>query len=302
MTSNPDRQPIVVGVDRSTSALQAARWAADEAARRRAPLRLVHAVTISTPAYAGGLGYPQSFFDALESDGRQLLVETETAIHQVHPELDVDVEVQTADAVPALIEESDNARLVVLGSRGLGGFSGILVGSTAVALVAHGHCPVAVIRGPKPEEAPLAHGPVVVGVDGSPVSESALAMAFDEASLRAADLVAVHTWIEFSSDSAYAFAHQFIVDWEVIETREGDLLAERLAGWQERYPDVTVRRVVTRDRPVRCLLEHAADAQLLVVGSRGHSGLPGMLLGSTSQALIYHAPCPLLVVRPSTTR
>src|SRR6185312_17398362 len=121
-----------------------------------------------------------SFFDALESDGRQLLVEVETAIHQAHPELQVDVELQTADAVPALIEESDNARLIVLGSRGLGGFSGILIGSTAVALVAHGHCPVAVIRGTKPEESPPAHGPVVVGVDGSPTSESALAMAFDD--------------------------------------------------------------------------------------------------------------------------
>jgi len=120
--------------------------------------------------------------------------------------------------------------------------------------------------------------------------------------LRGADLVAVHTWIEFSSDSAYAFAHQFIVDWDVIETRERELLAERLAGGQESYPDVTMRRVVTRDRPVRCLLDHAADAQLLVVGSRGHGGLPGMLLGSISQALIYHAPCPLLAVRPATTR
>jgi nucleotide-binding universal stress UspA family protein len=302
MTSNIDRQSIVVGVDRSTSALHAARWAADEAVRRRVPLRLVHAVNTSTPAYSGGLGYPESFFDALESDGRQLLVETETAIHQAHPELDVTVELQTADPVPALIEESDNARLIVLGSRGLGGFSGILVGSTAVALVAHGRCPVAVIRGAKPGEAPPLHGPVVVGVDGSPASESALAMAFDEASLRGTDLVAVHTWLEFSSDSAYAYAHHFIVDWDPIETRERELLAQRLSGWQEKYPDVTVERVVTRDRPVRCLLAHAVDAQLLVVGSRGHGGLPGMLLGSTSQALIYHAPCPLLVVRSPATR
>jgi nucleotide-binding universal stress UspA family protein len=302
MTGSIDRQPIVVGVDRSTSALHAARWAADEAVRRRAPLRLVHAVNTSTPAYAGGLGYPQSFFDALESDGRQLLGEAETAIHQAHPELDVAVELQAVDPVPALIEESGNARLIVLGSRGLGGFSGILVGSTAVALVAHGHCPVAVIRGTKPGEAPPFHGPVVVGVDGSPVSDSALAMAFDEASWRGADLVAVHTWLEFSSDSADAYARQFLVDWDAIETRERELLAQRLAGWQEKYPDVTVERVVTRDRPVRGLLERAADAQLLVVGSRGHGGLPGMLLGSTSQALIYHAPCPLLVVRPPATR
>jgi nucleotide-binding universal stress UspA family protein len=74
-----------------------------------------------------------------------------------------------------------------------------------------------------------------------------------------------------------------------------------MAGWQEKYPDVEVRRVVTRDRPVRCLLNHAVDAQLLVVGSRGRGGFSGMLLGSTSQALMYHAPCPLLVVRPAAT-
>jgi nucleotide-binding universal stress UspA family protein len=122
-------------------------------------------------------------------------------------------------------------------------------------------------------------------------------MAFDEASWRRAELVAVHTWLEFSSDNAYAYARQFLVDWDAIETREREVLAERLAGWQEKYPDVAVRRVVTRDRPVRCLLEHAADAQLLVVGSRGRGGFTGMLLGSTSQALIYHAPCPLLVTR-----
>jgi nucleotide-binding universal stress UspA family protein len=158
-----------------------------------------------------------------------------------------------------------------------------------------------VIRGRSPDEASPSRGAVVVGVDGSPAGESALAMAFDEASWRGADLIAVHTWIEFYSDSSSASAGQFLVDWDALETCERELLAERMAGWQEKYPDVEVRRVVTRDRPVRCLLEHAADAQLLVVGSRGRGGLSGMLLGSTSQALMYHAPCPLLVVRPAAT-
>jgi nucleotide-binding universal stress UspA family protein len=299
MIRNIIGRPIVAGVDGSVPALDAARWAADEAARRGAALRLVHAVHISALAFAGGFGPPQDFFDALESDGRRQLAEAETAIRQAHPELDVEVDLRTADPVPTLIDLSDNARLVVLGSRGLGGFSGMLAGSTAVALVAHGHCPVAVIRGGKPDEVPPSQGPVVVGVDGSPASEPALAMAFEEASLRGADLVAVHTWIEFSSDIAYAYALQFFVDWDAIETRERELLAERLAGWQEKYPDITVRRVVTGGRPVDCLLEHAADAQLLVVGSRGRGGFSGMLLGSTSHALIHHAPCPLLVVRPA---
>jgi nucleotide-binding universal stress UspA family protein len=301
MIDNIVDRPIVVGVDGSASALHAARWAADEAAGRHIPLRLVHGVNTSVRAGTGGVALPQSFFDALERDGRQTLAEAETAIRQQHPGLDVGVDLYTADPVPTLIEVSKHARLVVLGSRGRGGFTGVLAGSTAVALVAHGHCPVAVIRGRSPDEASPSRGAVVVGVDGSPAGESALAMAFDEASWRGADLIAVHTWIEFYSNSSSASAGQFLVDWDALETCERELLAERMAGWQEKYPDVEVRRVVTRDRPVRCLLEHAADAQLLVVGRRGRGGLFGMLLGSTSQALMYHAPCPLMVVRPAAT-
>jgi nucleotide-binding universal stress UspA family protein len=85
----------------------------------------------------------------------------------------------------------------------------------------------------------------------------------------------------------------------VAEQNGHELLAERLAGWQDKYPDVAVRRVLTRAQPVEALLDNAADAQLIVVGSRGHGGFAGAILGSTSQALIYHAGCPLLVVRPT---
>ncbi|MDT7716893.1 MAG: hypothetical protein QOH09_2885 [Pseudonocardiales bacterium] len=301
MIDNIVGRPIVAGVDGSTSALRAAQWAADEAAGRHIPLRLVHGVNTCVLAGTGGVALPQSFFDALEGEGRRMLAEAETAIRQQHPGLDVGVDLYTADPVPTLIDMSEHARLMVLGSRGRGGFTGILAGSTAVALVAHGRCPVAVIRGRTPDEAPPSRGAVVVGVDGSPAGEAALAMAFDEASWRGTDLLAVHTWIEFFSDSSSEYAGQFRVDWGALENCERELVAERMAGWQEKYPDVEVRRVVTRDRPVRCLLNHAVDAQLLVVGSRGRGGFSGMLLGSTSQALMYHAPCPLLVVRPAAT-
>jgi nucleotide-binding universal stress UspA family protein len=301
MTGNLVGQPIVVGVDGSDSARNAALWAADEAAARHLPLRLVHAVVTSPMAYTGGPAIPQSYFDAIGNDGRRRLIEVEKAIRHLHPKLTIEADLRMADPVPMLLAESDNARLVVLGSRGLGGFAGIVVGSTAIALVAHAHCPVAVIRERAAGDTGRTGGPVVVGVDGSPASESALAMAFDEASVRGADLVAVHTWIEFPSDQAFAYAQQFINNWGVLETREQEVLAERLAGWQEKYPDVTVRRVVTRDPPVRGLLDQAAHAQLLVVGSRGHGGILGMALGSTSQALIYHATCPLLIARPNGT-
>lgn len=114
--------------------------------------------------------------------------------------------------------------------------------------------------------------------------------------MRRVPLTAVHTWIDVPLAGVAGKAAEF-VDWAAVETQEREVLAQRLAGWQEKYPDVLVRRVVTRDRPVRHLLEHAANSQLLVVGSRGRGGFTGALLGSTSQALIYHATCPLIVAR-----
>lgn len=299
MTSTLTR-PVVAGVDGSDSALGAVRWAADEAARRQLPLRLVTAVDFSpTTAFGGGFGPPQDFFDQLEIDARRWLFAAEKAALAIAPGLAVTRSVRDkCGATAALVEESEHAQLMVLGSRGLGGFAGLLAGSTAVELVARGRCPVVVVRGSGSDAAIPRTGPVVVGVDGSPASEAATALAFEEASMRGADLVAVHTWIEFVSDSAYAYANQLAIDWKIVARTESRRLAERLAGWQEKYPDVTVRRIVTRDRPVRCLLAQAEQAQLLVVGSRGHHAFAGMLLGSTSRALIYHAPCPLLVARP----
>lgn len=298
MTSNLAGYPIVAAVDGSLPALHAAVWAADEAARRHVPLRVVYAVRMSAFAYTSEYCPPESFFQGLETEGRRYLSAAEAAIRREHPDLEVAVDLLHAELAPALIEQSATARLVVLGSRGLGGVSGMLAGSTAVALVTHGRCPVAVIRGSEPGEAPSTDGPVVVGVDGSPASEAAVALAFEEASLRNAELVAAHAWTDYSSDAAYAWASLVMVDWSRVENEQAEMLAERLAGWQEKYPEVTVRRVVARDRPVRHLLEQGSGAQLLVVGSRGRGGFSGMLLGSTSQALIHHAPCPLLVARP----
>jgi len=286
--------PIVVGVDGSVSALHAVRWAAQEAALRRIPLRLVHSVPLSADKHLGSV-------EALEAQGRQYVAQALAAVRQTYPEVTVDVEVDSGDPVPVLVAWSQHARLMAVGCRGLEKLRGILTGSTAVALARHGHCPLAVIRGPVPEQAAARQGPVVVGVDGSPTSEAAVALAFEEASLHNLDLVAVHTWIDFSSDYSYAYARQFVMNWDRIETEERELLAQLLAGWREKYPDVSVQQVVTRDRPVRHLLEQATHAQLLVLGSRGHGALSGMVLGTTSQALIYHTPCPLLIARPIPT-
>lgn len=140
MTSAVVGRPIVAGVDGSASALHAAGWAADEAARRRVRLRLVHVVSVSALAHAGGMGPSTDFFQALESDGRQRLDEAAAAIGRSHPGVEVELDLREGDLVPTLIDESETAQLVVLGARGLGGFRGMLTGSTAVALVVHGRC------------------------------------------------------------------------------------------------------------------------------------------------------------------
>ncbi|ROP35080.1 universal stress protein [Saccharothrix texasensis] len=285
--------PIVVGVDGSTSALTATKWAAEEAARHRVPLKLVHAYLPPTRGYPEIVLTGHEVRQAFEQQGRQWLEDAAGAARAVAPDVGITTSLVVDRPAAALIAASRDAFQVVLGSQGLGGFSGLLVGSVAVAVSAHGTSPVVVVR----EE--LGHdGPVVVGVDGSAASEEAVAFAFAEASLLGVPLTALIAWTDFLVDSAYH--SRFTVDWSQVEQEQLRLLSERLAGWQEKYPDVHVERVVVHDRPVRALLNAAKDARLLVVGSHGQGGFTGMLLGSTSQALVHHAPCPLAVVRPAT--
>jgi nucleotide-binding universal stress UspA family protein len=136
-------------------------------------------------------------------------------------------------------------------------------------------------------------GPVVVGTDGSAGSEEAVRTAFEEAARRRAGLVAVHSWIDLSSGPQ----RYRPLDPEVVERSAREVVAGQLGVYADKYPEVTVQQVVTADRPVRHLVNYSERAQLLVVGSRGRGGFGGLLLGSTSQALVYHARCPVLVVR-----
>ncbi|MGW5316591.1 universal stress protein [Nocardia thailandica] len=276
--------PVVVGVDGSEQAATALRWAAEYAAEHQAPLELVFVVDIPID-YSPALSQPYWDRDALIRDGRAILADaasdaatlTATTVHTTLAE---------GPAVPVLRRHSDGARLLVVGSRGMGAFRRTLLGSVSTSLARHAGCPVAVV----PEHPYAADGPVVVGVDGSACSAEAVAVAFDEAARRAAPLVAVHAWSEF-----YRYEPR-----STMQTEADTLLSENLAGYGEKYPEVDVRRIAIEDKPARALLDAGIGARLIVVGSHGRGGFTGMALGSVSQAVLHGAECPLIIVRPRT--
>ncbi len=269
--------PVVVGVDGSASSLAAVRAAAVEAHWRGTRLRLVHAIAWSELHPLGPLSLGPTE-RALRDVGEPLLTEAEERAKAAVPGVDVSRTVVTGDPMAVLEAQSHDAALVVVGSRGRGGFVGLLVGSTGVHLSAHARCPVLVVRG-REEVA----GPVLLGVDGSSAGAKAVGFAFAEAALRGADIVAVHC--RSARDAPRPAPH------------EACLPAEAVAGGQERYPDVRIRSEVVRGGARETLIEASREARLLVVGARGRGGFTGMLLGSVSQAMLHHAHCPVAVVR-----
>lgn len=193
--------------------------------------------------------------------------------------------------VPTLVEMSKDARVVVVGARGLGAIRSVLLGSVSAGLVRHAHCPVAVIHPEASRQSRAVHTAVLLGNDGSPASDLATAIAFEEASLRGAKLVALYAW----SDADVA--HSPSMEEGALQSAAEAILAERLAGWRERYPDVSVTCIVVYGRPATHLLEHSQLAQLIVVGSHGRGGFAGMLLGSVSTAVARAARTPVIVAR-----
>ncbi|CAB0571768.1 universal stress protein [Corynebacterium diphtheriae] len=290
---------VVVAVDGSEASQNAVRWAANTANKRGVPLRLAASYTMPQFLYAEGMVPPQELFDELQSETMDMIEAARVVAHEVAPDIKIGYVIAEGSPIDMLLDMSSDVTMIVMGSRGLGGLSGMVMGSVSAAVVSHADCPVVVVRSDNHVTETNKYGPVVVGVDGSDVSQRATEFAFEEAQARGAKLVAIHTWMDMQVQASLAGLAAAQQEWEIIEKEQTTLLKGRLQPLLERFPDVEVEMVITRDRPVRALEDCAHNAQLLVVGSHGRGGFRGMLLGSTSRALLQSAPCPMVVVRPN---
>lgn len=288
MTGADGRRPIVVGVDPDPSKRLALSWAADEADRRDLPLRLVHAQGAPTGGYRSGEVRPswEEWNRALHGLGDQVLKEAASFVESRQPPVEVSTLLAEGEPAWALREEARSASLVVVGSCHLSKRSGMFSSASVVLpLTAHAPCPVVVV--PEPEHISQQPAYFVVGVDGSAHSAAAVDVAFEEAALRGALLRALYVWHPpllgvLEEDAA------------VRECRR--VLSETVAGRTAAHPDVELHHEVVRGHPVRVLTEASQHALGLIVGTRGHGGFTGMLLGSVSQGVLHHAHCPVITV------
>lgn len=285
---------IIVAVDGSSTSKAAVEWAARDAGLRHGPLTLVH--VLPNPVVGTWLTPPSidAYATWRETRSREILDESQHIVDGVLLELGpVSVERETfvGPVIPTLVDLSKDAAMVVVGCRGESGLSRQLLGSVSTGLAHHAHCPVAVVHDERAQDRAARQAPVLLGVDGSPASEQATAIAFEEASQRAVGLTALHSWADYGS---FALPEG---QWEDQLEIGRETLAERLAGWQERYPDVSVERQLVHGNPAVRLVAASESAQLTVVGSHGRGGFAGMLLGSVSSAVVQTARTPVVVAR-----
>ncbi len=290
MSRRAMRSDIVVGVDGSPASDAAVRWAAREAMMRVVPIKLINVVapTLVSSAMAPN----HTITQGEEHQARQILKQARRIVEELagaNPP-DIYTQRQYAGVVPTLVDASNDAQMVVVGSSGHAFGRGML-GSVIAGLLHHANCPVTVVPDPESARHGIGDAPVLVGIDGSTASDAAVALAFDEASRRGVQLLALQAWSDVGVFPILG------MDWRTYRDQGAELLGERLAGWQERYPDVEVHRRLVCDVPDRWLVDESKNAQLVVLGSGGRGGYAGMHLGSVTSAVVRSARVPVIVVR-----
>ncbi|GAA2372014.1 universal stress protein [Dactylosporangium salmoneum] len=272
---------IVVGYDGSDEARGAVDWAAAEAERTASRLQILDAYQIAWPGAYYAVAAEQ--FEFARTAAEQRVAEMVARVRERGTGVDVFGTAVDGLAAATLLEVADaGARMIVVGSRGAGGLTNLLMGSVSQQVATHSPVPVAVVRG----RSTAIDGPVVVGVDGSASSDDALALAFEAARARGTTVAAIR---------AHATPPQPSLPLPAVDAFERDALNTSLAPWIAKYPDVKVEALVAAGRAAKVLIGVSHTAQLVVVGSRGHGGFAGLLLGSVGQELMHHAECPVLI-------
>jgi nucleotide-binding universal stress UspA family protein len=276
---------IVVGTDGSASATAGVEWAADEAALRRLPLRIVHVLESRT---GESLDRPPDRLPAGMA-GEGILDEAATVARDRHNSVPVTSALLTGRIAEEILAEAPAARTIVLASRGIGGFASLVLGSVCLRVAGHTAGPVVVVR-QSPREA---RGEIVVGFDGSEPARAALGYAFEEASLRQARLRVLCAW-QLPLGPGLGAGYSPAID----QIAHGDeaMVRDELATWWEKHPDVEATGSVVLGQPVSELCAASAQADLLIVGARGRGALSSAVLGSVSHGVLHHARCAVAVV------
>ncbi|MFI6706129.1 universal stress protein [Nonomuraea sp. NPDC050478] len=280
-------EPIVAGVDGSRGGLAAVVWAADDAARRDCDLRIVHVVE---PFVHGGRAYERSADDPAREEGELQLQEAAAVAAGFRGTVRVSTELLYGDTAEVLRAQADEASAIVVGSRGLGGFTGLLLGSVALGLAGHAAGPVVVVRG----SPAMMRGEIVAGLNPQDPEHPAIDYAFKEAEAHGARLRVVHAWDLPSSRLGRGFPRDF----DIIAEARREEVQRMLSPWSERHPGVAATVSDYRGNPVAALCEASVRADLVVVGSRGRGAIRSAVLGSVSHGVLHYASCPVAVVRP----
>ncbi|MEI2764144.1 MAG: universal stress protein [Dermatophilaceae bacterium] len=287
---------IVVATNGQPESSSAVQWAAAEAVRRACPLRVLVAVSVPT-ALTGAFADPTALPDEVVDSARAVADQAAAAAREAGV-ADVGTSVRIGTAAAVLVAESQSADLVVLGSRGRGEIASALLGSVSVTVSAHARCPVVVVRPDTHPRLEAGH-PVLAGVDGSPRSRHTAAFAADVAARAGAPLILVSAW-QVPVVGLTSLEYWALVDADqaaVFAEAAGQVVAQARDEVLAAHPDLSVQTLVVEAEAGVALVEHSADASLLVVGSRGHGGFTGLLLGSVSHHVLHDARCPVAVVR-----